>query len=102
MDIDIAVRFGTGEPVRRNIEIGGSSYPNRSIAENKYNEIVSTVSAIESRDNRLMSITGGNKLTTLRNRLSTNYTEKYNTGTLNYNNIKTTLATLSSVNNKLK
>lgn len=24
MDIDIAVRFGTGEPVRRNIEIGGS------------------------------------------------------------------------------
>ena len=70
------------------IQTAGSSYPNRSIAENKYNEIVSTVSAIESRDNRLMSITGGNKLTTLRNRLSTNYSAVYTISAGYYNNIK--------------
>lgn len=70
------------------ISSAGSSYPNYTEARNKYNDIVSALVTIEARDARLLNYADKNEINDAMNTLSFNYTNQYNIGLSNYNNIK--------------
>lgn len=70
------------------ISSAGSSYPSYNEARNKYNDIVSALGTIEARDARLLNYADKSEVNDARNRLSLNYTNQYNIGVSDYNNIK--------------
>lgn len=66
----------------------GTSYPSYNEASNKYNDIVSALATIEARDARLLNYADKSEINDARNTLSFNYSNQYNTGVSDYNNIK--------------
>ena len=74
------------------ISSAGTSYPNYTKASNKYNDIISALATIEARDARLLNYADKSEVNDARNTLSFNYSNQYNTGVSDYNNIKRILS----------